>query len=124
MKKPALKTRVMVAMIAVLMLVPVTAQAAQNPVSSQDHDSAAPKKLAKPSSFSGKIGPDGKTFTADKGGRIWHVSNPELVSGIGTLHVNVRALLDVTLSEIRIVSVTILSEPHSGINYGDAAFRR
>jgi hypothetical protein len=119
MKKPT-----MLATIAVLMLMPATAQAVQNPDSSQDHNSAAPKKPVKPSSLSGKIGPDGKTFTADKDGRIWHVSNPELLSGIDTLHVKVKALLDAVRSEIHIVSVTTLAESHSGLNYGDAAFRR
>jgi hypothetical protein len=123
MKKPARKTPVKIAMIAVLMLVPVTAQAAQGAAPSQDN-SGAPKKPAKPSRLSGKIGPDGKTFTADKDGRIWQVSNPELLAGVDVLHVKVKAFVNAAVSEMCILSVTTLAEPHSGINYGDAAFRR
>jgi hypothetical protein len=120
-----MKKLTMIAMSTVLMLLmPVTGQAAQIPAPSLDHNSVAPKKPAKPSSLSGKIGPDGKTFTADKDGRIWHVRDPELLAGIDTLHVKVKAPLDAALSEIRIVSVTALVEPHPGTNYGDAAFRR
>jgi hypothetical protein len=119
-----MKKTTMIAMIAVLMLMPVTAQAAQIPAPSQDHNSTAPKKPVKPSRLSGKIGADGKTFTADKDGRVWRVSNRELLAGIDTHHVKVKALLDAALSEIRIVSVTTLAESPSGINCGDAAFRR
>ena len=85
MKKP-----VSISMIAVLTCIPVIVRAGQNGSTAQDRGSESSKMSGKPTSLSGKVGTDGKTLTADKDGRIWTVSNPEVLSGINGRHVEVR----------------------------------
>jgi hypothetical protein len=119
MKKP-----VLISMIAFLALVPTRAQGGQNADSAQNHNSHAQIKSKKPGSISGKVGSDGKTFTADKDSRIWKVNNPEALSGIEGRHVKVRAHLDAAQSQILIVSVHAIAEGRAGIKLDDAAFRR
>ena len=107
MKKPALPLT-----IALAAFLPLGAQA-------QKADSAK-----KPSSFSAKVADNGKTLIADKDNKIWLVSNPETLSGIEGRHVKVKALVDVAQSQVRITSVSAISEEQSGIRFQDAAFRR
>ena len=119
MKKPLL-----ISMIAFLTCTPVMAQANQNGGAAQNPGSETRKMSGKRTRLSGTVGTDGKTLTADNGRRIWMVSNPEALSGIGGRHVKVRALLDAALNQIRIMSVSAFGEERAGVKFGDAAFRR
>ena len=118
MKKPAL-----LSMIAFLTFLPLIVRA-QNANSAPDHSSDARKSSEKPTSLSGEVGSDGKTLTADKDRRIWKVSNPEILSGINVRHVGVRAHVDATQGQIRILSVSAIADERAGIKLDDAAFRR
>jgi hypothetical protein len=119
MKRPAL-----ILMTAFLTLMPLGAQAGQNKDSDRYHSSDARKVSKKPTGISGKVGSDGKTFTADKDSKIWMVSNPEALSGIDGRHVKVKAHVDAAQSQIRVVSVSAIEEGRAGIKLDDAAFRR
>jgi hypothetical protein len=119
-----MKKRALTMVITVLALVPVMVQAGQNTDSTQDHSSDPRKISKKPTSILGKVGADGKTFTADKDSRIWKVSNPEALSGIDGRHVKVKARLDSAQSEIQVVTVSAVAEGRTGIKLDDAAFRR
>ena len=119
MKKPGL-----IAMIAFLALVPTNAQGGQNADSPQHYDSSAQKKPNKPASILGKVGSDGKTFTADKDSKIWKVNNPEALGGIEGRHVKVKAHVDTSQTQIQIVSVHAIAEEQTGVRLHDAAFRR
>jgi hypothetical protein len=115
MKRPAL-----ILMTAFLTLMPLGAQAGQNTDSAQ----YARKMSKKPTGISGKVGSEGKTFTADKDSKIWMVSNPEALSGIDGRHVKVKAHVDAAQSQIRVVAVSAIAEGHAGIKHDDSAFRR
>lgn len=103
---------------------PLGVQARQSADSAQDHGSAVRKTSKKPTNISGKVGSDGKTFTADKDNRIWIVGNPEALTGTDGLHVRVKAHLDLALSQMRIVSVRAIAGEQAGVKLDDAAFRR
>jgi hypothetical protein len=118
MKKPAL-----LSVIAFLTVLPLGAQA-QNADSSSYHSSDARKSSKKPTSLSGEVGSDGKTLMADRDRRIWKVSNPEALSGTDGRHVRVRAHVDATQGQIRILSVGAIADERAGIKLDDAAFRR
>jgi hypothetical protein len=119
-----MKKRVLISMAALLTCMPVVVPAGQNGGAARDRGSETGKMSQKPTSLSGTVGTDGKTLTADKDRRIWTVSNPEALSGIGGRHVKVRAQLDAALGQIRIVSVSAFAEEGTGTKFGDAAFRR
>ena len=118
MKKPAL-----LSVVAFLTFLPLGVQA-QNADSASYHDSGARKSSKKPTSLAGEVGSDGKTLRADRDRRIWRVSNPETLSGIDGLHVRVRAQVDATLGQIRILSVAAIADERAGVKLDDAAFRR
>jgi hypothetical protein len=118
MKKPAL-----LSVIAFLTFLPLGAQA-QNADSASSHSSDSRKSSKKPTSLSGEVGSDGKTLRADRDRRIWKVSNPETLSGIEGRHVRVRAHVDATQGQIRILSVSAIADERAGIKLDDAAFRR
>ena len=107
-----MKKQAMLLAIAFAVLLPVGANA-------QNTDSAQ-----KPTSFSAKVAANGKTLTADKDNRIWLVANPETLSGIEGHHVKVKVFADLAQSQIRIVSVSTISEEQTGVRLHDAAFRR
>jgi hypothetical protein len=111
-------------MVVFLTCFPLGAQAAQNKDAPHDQTSDARKASRKTTSIPGKVGSDGKTFTADKDNRIWMVSNPEALSAIDGRHVKVKALVDAARSQLRIVSVNAIAEQRAGIKLDDAAFRR
>jgi hypothetical protein len=120
MRKPALLSTM-----AFLMLAPLGALAGQDAVSIQPRANMDATKAAKKAiGISGTVSDDGRTFTADKDGRIWMVSNPEALSGIAERHVKVRAHMNLSGSQIEVVSVSVIAEEPDGIRYGDAAFRR
>jgi hypothetical protein len=118
MKKPAL-----LSVIAFLTFLPLGVQA-QNTNSDSYHNTDSRKSSKKPTSLSGEVGSEGKTFTADKDRRIWKVSNPEILSGINARHIRVRAHVDATHGQIHILSVNAIADQHTGIKLDDAAFRR
>jgi hypothetical protein len=103
---------------------PLVAQAGQNTGAAPDHASNAHKVSRKATRIPGKVGSDGKSFTADKDNRIWMVSNPEMLGGIDGRHVTVKALVDAAQGQLRVVSVSAISEQRAGIKLDDAAFRR
>jgi hypothetical protein len=88
------------------------------------HSSDTRKIVKKLTSFSAKVGDSGKTLTADKDNKIGMVSNPETLRGIDGRHVKVKAIVDATQSQIRIVSVSEIADEQAGIRFHDAAFRR
>jgi hypothetical protein len=98
--------------------------AGQNTAAAHDQASDAQRISRKAASIPGKVGGDGKTFTADKDSRIWMVSNPEMLGGIDGRHVKVKALVDAARSQLRVVSVSAIAEQRTGIKLDDAAFRR
>jgi hypothetical protein len=117
-KKPALPS-----VVAVLTFLPLGVQA-QKTDSSLYHDSDVQKSFKKPTSFSGEVGSDGKTLTADRDRRIWKVSNPEILSGIDAYQVRVRAHVDATRGQVHILSIGAVADERAGIELDDAAFRR
>jgi hypothetical protein len=123
-EKSNMKKRSWISMAIFVTCFPLVAQAGQNTGAAPDHASNAPKVSRKPTSIPGKVGSDGKTFTADKDNRIWIVSNPEILGGIDGRHVKVKALLDAAQSHLRVVSVSAIAEQRTGIKLDDAAFRR
>lgn len=60
---------------------------------------------------------------ADKDNRIWLLSNPETLGGIER-HIRVKAFADLAQGQIRIVSVSAITEGQAGARLHDAAFRR
>jgi hypothetical protein len=107
MKKPVLLSTVVLAAI-----LPLDANA-------QNTESAK-----QPTSFPAKVAANGKTLIADKDNKIWLVTNPETLSGIEGHHVKVKVFADLAQSQIRIVSVSTISEEQTGVRLHDAAFRR
>jgi hypothetical protein len=118
------KNRSLIPIAVFLTCFPVGAQAAQNADTSHVQIAETRKISQKAISIPGKVGSDGKTFTADKDSRIWIVSNPEALAGIDGQHVKVKAHLDIARNEIRIVSINAIAEQRTGIKLDDAAFRR
>ena len=66
----------------------------------------------------------GKALIADRDNKIWLVSNAETLSGIEGRHAEVKALVDAAQRQIRIMSVSAISEEQAGTRLHDAAFRR
>lgn len=100
-------------------LLSTIALAALLPLGAQEQKTDSAKKLT---NLSAKVA--GKTLIADRDNKIWLVSNPETLSGIEGRHVKVKALVDMAQSQIRIVSVSTISEEQAGVRLHDAAFRR
>jgi hypothetical protein len=123
-EKGKMKKRSWIPMVVFLTCFPLGAQARQNTGAAHDQASDARKASRKATSIPGKVGSDGKTFTADKDSRIWMVGNPEALSGIDGHHVKVKAHVDTARNQIRIVSVSAIAEQRAGIKFDDAAFRR
>jgi hypothetical protein len=119
-----MKKRAFILMTVFLTCVPLGVQAGQNTGAGHEQTPNAHTDSKKPTSIPGKVGTDGKTFTADKDSRIWMISNPETLSGIGGSHVKVKALVDAARSQLRIVSVSAIAERRAGVKLDDAAFRR
>jgi len=73
---------------------------------------------------SAKVADNGKALIADRDSKIWLVSNAETLSGIEGRHVKVKALVDAAKRQLRIISVSVISERQAGTRLHDAAFRR
>ncbi len=123
-KEKSTKKRSLIAMATFLVCFPLGAQAGQNSAATHDQASDARKASRKATSILGRVGSDGRTFTADKDSRIWMVNNPDMLSAIDERHVRVKAHVDAARNEIRIVSVSAIAEQRAGIKLDDAAFRR
>jgi len=119
-----MKKRSLIPMMVFLMCFSLGAQAGQNTGAAHDQASEAREASRKATSMPGKVGSDGKTFTADKDSRIWMVGNPEALSGIDGRHVKVKAHVDTARNQIHIVSVSAIAEQRAGVKLDDAAFRR
>src|SRR5258706_427057 len=119
-----MKKRSLISVAVFLTCFPLGVQAGQNTDALHDQASDARKASRKTTSIPGKVGSDGKTFTADKDNRIWMISNPEALSAIDGRHVKVKALVDAARSQLRIVSVSAIAEQRAGIKLDDDAFRR
>jgi hypothetical protein len=123
-EKSNMKKRSSIPIMVFLTCFPLGVQAGQNTGAPHDQTSDARKFSRKITGIPGKVGSDGKTFTADKDSRIWMVDNPEALSAIAGRHVKVKALVDAARSQLRIVSVSAIAEQRAGIKLDDAAFRR
>jgi hypothetical protein len=60
----------------------------------------------------------------DRDRRIWKVCNPEALCGIDGRHVTVKANVDATHGQIRILSVNAIADELAGIMLDDTAFQR
>jgi hypothetical protein len=118
-----MKKRSWIPVVVFLTCFPLGAQAGQNSAAAQDQISNK-GTISRKATIPGKVGGDGKTFTADKDSRIWMVSNPEALSGVDGRHVKIKALVNAVRSQLRVVSVSAIAEQRAGIKHDDAAFRR
>jgi len=73
---------------------------------------------------SAKVADNGKALIANRDNKIWLVSNAETLSGIEGRHVEVKALVDAAQRQIRIMSVSAISEERARARLHGAAFRR
>jgi len=119
-----MKKRSLIAMAAFLASFPLGAHAGQDSAAAHDQASDARKASRKATSIPGKVGTDGRTFTADKDSRIWMVINPEMLSAIDGHRVKVKAHLDMARNQLRIISISAIPEQRTGVKFDDAAFRR
>ena len=100
--------------VALLMSVGALAQDTMKQDNSMKHDdmkqdtTKSEKMSAKTMGVSGKVGDDGKTFVADKDGKTWKVSNPDVLKGHEGHHVRVKAHVDADKDEINVSSVKML----------------
>lgn len=60
--------------------------------------------------IAGKISDDGKTFTADKGGKQWTLKNPEDVKGHEGHHVKLQAHVYKDTNELHVMKVTMMNQ--------------
>jgi len=81
----------------------------QDPAAKQDAPKAD-KASTKAVSLSGKVGEDGKTFTSEKDGKSFTVSNPEALKGHEGHEVTVKAHVDAAKNEIHVTSVKMGKE--------------
>ena len=68
-----------------------------------------PKK-APLKTIAGKIGDDGKSFTADKDNKQWTIMNPEAVKGHEGHHVKLQAHVYADTNELHVMKVTMIGE--------------
>jgi hypothetical protein len=76
----------------------------------QQPSATAENTSGKAVTLSGKIGEDGKTFTNDKDGKTWMISNPDAVTGHEGHEVKVKGHADATTNELRVTSVKVKKE--------------
>ena|SRR5438105_9614117 len=61
-------------------------------------------------SIAGTISQDGKSFTADKGGKQWTLKNPDDVKGHEGHHVKLQAHVYQDTNELHVMKVTMLNQ--------------
>ena len=82
---------------------------AQDSSASQDSMKASPS-AAKATHVMGKISDDGKTFTSDKDGKTWTISNPDAVKGHEGHHVTLKANVDTTNNAVNVLSLKMAGD--------------
>jgi len=100
-------------LLAVLAFFVVTAFAGQASSSAQTSDqNTAKSATANPplKTIAGKISDDGKTFTADKGGKQWTLKNPDDVKGHEGHHVKLQAHVYKDTNELHVMKVTMMNQ--------------
>jgi hypothetical protein len=103
-------------LLAVLAFFVVAAYAGQTSSSAQTSDQKTAKSgAANPPlrTIAGKISDDGKTFTADKGGKQWTLKNPEDVKGHEGHHVKLQAHTYKETNELHVMKVTMINQKAS-----------
>jgi hypothetical protein len=66
---------------------------------------AAGSTTTKATSITGKISDDGKTFTSDKDGKSYTISNPDAVKGHEGHHVTLKAQVSSDSSQVEVKSL-------------------
>jgi hypothetical protein len=61
-------------------------------------------------SITGKISDDGKTFTSDKDGKSWTISNPDAVKGHEGHHVVLKAHVYPDKGEVHVMSLKMAGD--------------
>jgi pentapeptide MXKDX repeat protein len=74
----------------------------------QDHMKA--DASTKAATILGKISDDGKTFTSDKDGKSWTISNPDAVKGHEGHHVALKAHVSADTSEVNVISLKMAGD--------------
>jgi hypothetical protein len=73
----------------------------------------------KATSVTGKISDDGKTFTSDKDGKSWTISNPEAVKGHEGHHVTLKAHVYPDKNEVHVMSLKMAGD---SMNKGSSSY--
>ena len=102
----------MLACLALGLLVSVMsfAQYSSNQGTTGQQSSTMDKESGKAVTLSGKIGDDGKSFTSDKDGKNWTISNPDAVKGHKGHEVKIKAHENAAANELHVTSVKMKSE--------------
>ena len=106
--------------LAILSLLALPIVAAQ---SNSTTPSKATKSTKKVISVTGTVGTAGTSLIAENGGKVWKVTNPDVLKSIEGRRVIVKAQAEAASNELNIL-VVHLNEPRSTANLDDAAFRR
>ena len=73
----------------------------------------------KATSVTGKISDDGKTFTSDKDGKSWTISNPDAVKGHEGHHVVLKAHVYPDKNEVHVMSLKMAGD---AMNKGSSSY--
>ena len=63
-----------------------------------------------PTSVTGKISDDGKSFVSDKDGKTWTISNPDAVKGHEGHHVTLKAQADADKGTVKVQSLKMAKD--------------
>jgi len=86
------------------------AQYSTNQGTTGQQSSTMEKDSGKAVTLSGKISDDGKSFTSDKDGKNWTISNPDVVKGHEGHEVKIKAHENAASNELHVTSVKMKSE--------------
>ncbi len=89
----------------------------------QDVTPARNKSHGKTVNLSGTMSDDGRVLLRDSNGKIWTVSNPEMLHDYNGQEVVIRGRLTTESHELTVVSVKPMKKEYVA-NWGDSAFRR
>jgi len=87
-------------------------------------NSTMDKESGKAVTLSGKVGDDGKSFTSDKDGKNWTISNPDAVKGHEGHEVKIKAHENAASNELHVTSVNEEREERNYAGGPDAALMR
>jgi len=73
------------------------------------------KSDAKLMKITGKISDDGKSFTNDKDGKSWNITNPEAVKGHEGHHVTLSAHVYADKGEVHVMSLKMVGDKKDGM---------